>query len=139
MLRVEIEGGKEFEKAVKALKKRADGSLEKWLADGAITTQSLAQQSILSRLSKGKIYERKGIQHTASAPGNPPNSDSGALVSNITVEKIKGGYDVGSRKGAPWGLFLEFGTVKMLPRPWLTPAYEKAVAQLMEYFKRAKI
>lgn len=134
-LRVELKGATEFAATAKKIAKQANIDVDQILAAGAIETQSAAQQSILSHLSKGEIYKRGSITHQASTAGNPPNSDTGTLVKNITVEKIKGGYDVGSRKGAPWGLWLEFGTSKVSPRPWLLPAYEKAIKSVINRFK----
>lgn len=95
----------------------------------------MAKQSILEHQSRGRIYKRGNITHQASTQGNPPNSDTGTLVNNIRVEKIKGGYDVGSRKGAPHGLWLELGELK---RPWLMPAYEKAIKNVINKFKNFK-
>ena len=134
--KVEISGSKEFDSLAKKLKRRADGSLEKLLADGAITTQSNAKEAILSHQSKGIIYKRGSVTHQASTAGNPPNSDTGVLVNNITIQKIPGGYDVGSRKGAPHGFWLEFGTSKMEARPWLTPSFDKAVKVIIAAAKR---
>ena len=134
-LRVELKGATEFAATAKKIAKQANIDVDQILAAGAIETQSAAQQSILSHLSKGEIYKRGSITHQASTAGNPPNSDTGTLVKNITVEKIKGGYDVGSRKGAPWGLWLEFGTSKVAARPWLLPAYEKAIKSVINRFK----
>lgn len=62
--------------------------------------------------------------HTASAPGKPPAVDTGLLRSSYTFQvgsAVAGAYvDVGtSIKYAP---FLEFGTVRMKPRPHLRPA-----------------
>jgi HK97 gp10 family phage protein len=89
-----------------------------------------AKKSIQSHKSSGNVYVRGSISHTASTAGNPPNSDTGNLVKNITIQKISGGYDVGSRKGAPYGVHLEFGTSKMAARPWLTPAFYLALEKL---------
>lgn len=135
MLKVEITGDKDFMRAAKSYAKKQSIDLDKILADGAISLEGQAKALILSHASKGVIYQRGNIQHQASVAGSPPNSDTGTLVKNITVEKIKGGYDVGSRKGAPWGAWLEFGTNRVSPRPWLQPTYNKVVNELMGYFK----
>jgi len=62
--------------------------------------------------------------HQASAPGEVPKSDSGDLAKGIFSElELKG---LGSKIGTniEHGTHLEFGTKKMLPRPWLMPAFE---------------
>ena len=133
--KMEITGDKAFIKAANAYAKKQGIDLEKILSDGAISLENESKASILSHKSKGNIYLRGSTQHQASTAGNPPNSDTGTLVKNITIEKIKGGFDIGSRKGAPWGAWLEFGTNKISPRPWLQPAYDKVTKELMQYFK----
>jgi len=137
MLKVEITGSDKFIKAAKAYAKKQSRDLNAILGEAAIETQGEAQRSILSHQSKGAIYEkRNGVTHQASLEGYPPNSDTGTLVKNITIETIKGGYEVGSRKGAPWGAWLEFGTSRVGARPWLQPAYDKIVGKMMDRFKK---
>ena len=141
-LKVEIKGAAEFAINAKKCANQANIKVDQILAAGAIETNSEARKSILEHRSKGNVYLRgknNSISHTASTAGNPPNSDTGTLVKNIRVEKIKGGYDVGSRKGAPWGLWLEFGTSKVAARPWLTPAYQKAIKHVTNLFSNLKV
>jgi hypothetical protein len=76
----------------------------------------------------GRLYTRRGIVHQASAPGEPPASDTGLYGASITqaleadvqglVEKI-GTND----KRGPW---LELGTRNMAPRPHLVPGLDAA-------------
>ncbi len=137
-IRVEIKGNKEFVKAVRDYGKTAKDALGKALFLGATHTRNEAVASIQAHGSAGVTYKRRGVEHTASVAGNPPNTDTGNLVKNITTEKISGGYDVGSRKGAPYGAALEFGTSKIAPRPWLSPAYEKAVKIVLDKIRNSK-
>lgn len=135
--KVNIKGSDEFIKAAKAYAKKQSRDLNTILGEGAIETQSEAQRSILSHQSRGALYVKSsGVTHQASLEGYPPNSDTGTLVKNITVETIKGGYEVGSRKGAPWGAWLEFGTSRVGARPWLQPAYDRVVKTMMDKFKK---
>ena len=58
--------------------------------------------------------------HTASAPGDPPNSDAGNLASSIHMNPGRLQAVVFSNmKYAP---YLEFGTQNMAERPFLWPA-----------------
>ena len=58
--------------------------------------------------------------HTASAPGDPPNSDTGNLASSIHMNPGRLQAVVFSNmKYAP---YLEFGTQNMAERPFLWPA-----------------
>lgn len=66
--------------------------------------------------------------HRASAPGAPPASDTGQLLSSVghrmevrnTVVGVVGYF------GVKHGDYLEYGTSKMLPRPALRPALDAA-------------
>ena len=138
MLQVSIEGSEKFIAAIAKIRRTAPEKLQQVLQAGAEETRNMAVRSIQASQSQGRIYQRRSVEHTASKPGKPPNTDTGNLVSNITVQKIEKGFDVGSRQGAPYGLWLEFGTSKMLPRPWLAPAFKAAVATTLKALKRKK-
>jgi len=83
-----------------------------------------AVRLIMSPPKTGRIYKKRGRVHQASAPGQPPAHDLGELVGSIeTRYDIKDAYmegfvEVSSRK-AKW---LEYGTPKILPRPFMRPA-----------------
>lgn len=78
---------------------------------------------------KGK---NKDIRHVASAAGEPPALDTGRLRASIQFEieegaRSKKSLTVGSvrSKGTggtlvEYGDYLEFGTSKMAPRPWVS-------------------
>jgi HK97 gp10 family phage protein len=130
MLQVSIEGQNELSRIIKNVADKAPEHLATLLYDGAVTTHANALKSIQEHQSQGEVYSRAGIVHVASTAGNAPNSDTGNLASNITIQQIQGGYDVGSRVGAPYGIALEFGTSKMAARPWLAPAFNAALEHL---------
>jgi len=134
--KVEIKGDKEFNQLLSKIKKRSPEHLDFILNKAAEDTRTEAVKSINAHQSSGNVYQRGTIRHTASLPGSPPNTDTGNLVKNITKTEIKGGYETGSRKDAPYGLYLEYGTRKIRPRPWLAPAYNKAIEGLKESIKR---
>lgn len=133
---VKIIGIPEFGAACKKMAAQNKRSLGAILLDAATATHKFAVELISQGTRSGITYlkTKAGIPHIASAPGEPPKSDTGTLVENITIEKVgdaKGdGYTVGSRKGAPHGFWLEFGTSNMLPRPWLSVALEKMKAYM---------
>ena len=74
-------------------------------------------------------YGTKG--HHPSMPGSAPAVDTGALRQSIThsVEVDSSGNVTGYVgsiiKNPPYGAYLEFGTSKMKPRPWLSTAVIK--------------
>jgi HK97 gp10 family phage protein len=115
----------------------------------AFTIMANAVKSISADPSPGityKKYHKKknggGFRgnHTASKPGDAPNSDTGNLVQSITVIKLKpsGGLDQYSI-GSPldYAAWLEFGTLDMAARPWLSPAVDKAEAGHIERVTKA--
>ena len=65
--------------------------------------------------------------HHPSVPGAYPAVDLGMLRMSITHDVYKEGGKVVGRVGStivdpPYGLFLEEGTSRMAPRPWLAPS-----------------
>lgn len=70
----------------------------------------------------GRIYRRRGVEHQASAPGQPPATDTGRLVNSITTDykaaKLMGTVTARTAYAA----YLEYGTEKMAPRPFARPA-----------------
>lgn len=96
-------------------------AIERIVASGVQDTMNTAKTSIQQHQSKGRTYGK----HTASVAGNPPNSDTGFLASNIfmVLDADKLGGAVESR--ADYSGFLEFGTSKMGARPYLQPALEE--------------
>ncbi|BCV02150.1 MAG: hypothetical protein CM15mV50_390 [uncultured marine virus] len=81
--------------------------------------ESTAKESILKG-GTGITYQKYNPrrQHTASAPNEPPASDTGFLVSSITSKVRKEGTAVIGQivASAPYAAWLEFGTEAMLKR-----------------------
>jgi HK97 gp10 family phage protein len=74
-----------------------------------------------------------GANHIPSLPGQPPNADTHFLDSNIETE-IGGPGLVTVTSKAPYSAFLEFGTSRLSPRPFMRPAVErnrKKIVQLV--------
>ena len=138
--RVTLEGDKEFERAIRDIEKSGKDGLNRMLSRMAIDTQREAILGMQQTPRSGRVYTKgknRNIRHVASTGGKPPAIDTGNLVRNVTVESEGArGYNVGSRKGAFYGFFLEFGTRFIQKRPWLTPAYNKVVGDFRGYIKR---
>ena len=67
-----------------------------------------------------------------SKPWGPPNIDSGHLRRNIGYDITPGrpssrrvGTSIGGKASVGYAMWLEFGTRRMLPRPFLRPAVAK--------------
>ena len=99
-----------------------------------------AIKSIQAGAKSGIVYEKYNPRrsHRASAPGQAPASDTGNLVSKIIVkQKSKNITNVESN--ADYSAFLEYGTSKMEPRPFMLPAFEKSKKPIINaVLKRVK-
>lgn len=89
---------------------------------GTEAVRNEAVSLILNTAKTGRVYQRRGIEHVASAPGEPPASNTGRLVNSIETK-----YDAQALTGevntsVEYGMLLEYGTQKMEPRPFLRPA-----------------
>ncbi len=81
-----------------------------------------------------------GTTHTASAPGEPPKSDSGSLARNIKPSATKVDGVVVSGEvivSVVYGGMLERGTSKMKPRPYAKPSFELERPAIQKDAKRA--
>jgi HK97 gp10 family phage protein len=77
---------------------------------------------ILNTPKSGRIYHRGGVAHQASAPGEPPASDTGQLVASVTTSVDETSLTGNVNFGSDHALALEKGTFKMAPRPFARPA-----------------
>ena len=74
---------------------------------------------MLSSPHTGRVYNRR---HQASSPGEPPAPDTGRLIGSITTSYDPVNLTGRVVVGAKYGLYLEFGTKRMQPRPFMRPA-----------------
>jgi len=76
----------------------------------------------LSKPGSGRIYGT----HQASAPGQPPAVDTGVLRNSIDFEVLEAEQKVRVGSGVDYAPLLEFGTPRILPRPFMRAAFERA-------------
>lgn len=95
----------------------------------------------------GRVYIIRGIEHQASAPGEPPASFSGDLRKSITHTPV---YWVGDNAqaeisvGAPYGRILEYGGVtshgvRILARPYISATWleeEEHIQSILDHAMR---
>jgi len=106
------------------------------VALSALEVQGEARKSIQRGRRTGVIVRKGGKRHQRSAPGEPPKTDTGRLVSNIFA--ILDANQLGAEIGTDirYGRHLEFGTRKMQPRPWLHPAFERMKPRIAKRFAK---
>ena len=119
-------------KQLENLESSMEKPLEEVLFGGGQLIRAEAVKSIQSGAKSGIVYEKYNPRrsHRASAPGQAPASDTGNLVSKIIVKNNKDTVRVQSN--ANYSKFLEFGTSKMLARPFMFPAKEKSKKKIIQ-------
>lgn len=118
------------DKMIKDMLKLAEADV----LDSADKLKETMVKSIASGAKSGNTYTRNGMSHQSSAPGQPPANDTGNLVESIKVEKKKDFSIV--KIDADYAGYLEYGTSKMRPRPFILPAITKIKKALMSKLKR---
>ena len=91
------------------------------LTAGAMVIETQAKLLLMSGTQTGEWYKRGNVWHHASAPGEPPATDTGHLANSISTYSLSR-EQVAVSVGAEYGVFLEYGTSKMEPRPFMRPA-----------------
>jgi len=81
----------------------------------------LIQTEAQISITRGAV---SGKNHVPSAPGQPPNQDTGVLGGNIETTRA-GKLRVRVTSKAGYSSALEFGTSKMAARPFMRPARDK--------------
>lgn len=105
------------------LSKGSQQEAKKAIAKVSYKIEGDCKENISNGSRSGRVYKRgKKRTHQASSAGEFPKTDYGDLVKSIKAEFNFNGFEstVGSRLSAPHGFWLEFGTPKMQPRPWLS-------------------
>lgn len=138
-IRTTVVGEINISKKLKNLSKKGKDLIAHAVFKSVADVESHAKKSISQGNPSGRIYQRYNNRrtHQASAPGQPPASDTGFLVNNINrrIYHDKMGGEIASR--STYAKFLEFGTSKMLPRPYMFPAMEKNKKKIKDRIKKA--
>lgn len=79
----------------------------------------------LTGSKSGRVYTRHGREHQASAPGEAPANDYGALGNSIQTE-VTGPTSRAVTVGVEYGAVLETGGAHIAARPFMAPAAELA-------------
>ena len=89
------------------------------------------------RERRQELASAAGLEHRASRPGEPPRYRTGALRASVANEARWGGMV--QRVGTPlkYGFWLEWGTPRMSPRPWLRPGLRRNASKLAEFVLNA--
>ena len=96
------------------------------------------QAEIISNLQKGLekvglIVERQAKINVTQSPPKHPRVQTGRLRASITHNVNPGEVEIGTN--VVYGKYLEFGTSRMPPYPWLFPAVESEKLEIIEALK----
>lgn len=78
-----------------------------------------------------------GKAHVPSAPGSPPNNDTGRLAGNIETTQSDDPLKVLVSSNAPYAAAQEFGNSRLPERPYMRPAVAKERKAVTEIIRRA--
>ena len=98
--------------------------------------RSIATPSIGATVTR---YTAAGnpYDHIASKGGDAPNTDTGTLVRSIAIEPQRPANSIGVGSAVEYAKFLEFGTVKMVERPFLMPALDAQRSTMKQEIEKA--
>ena len=96
------------------------------------------EKEILNGLQKGLekvglVVERQAKINVTQNPPSHPQVQTGRLRSSIIHEVHPGEVVIGTN--VVYGKYLEFGTSRMPPYPWLFPAVESEKSKIIEALK----
>lgn len=134
-----LEGAEELRRSLKKLGINMDKEIQAVIDSTALAVRSYAVKSIQRGPASGVVYEKyqPRRRHQSSAPGQPPQSDTGRLASSVQIVTGSMESDVGTN--VDYGRYLEFGTQNMQPRPWLIPAAESERRNYQRKLKAIKV
>lgn len=120
-MRIEIRPGGGIDHI--ALSEAVERAVEVSLKGGAMLIANDVKTSIARGPKTGRVYRRRSVAHQASAPGQPPATDTGKLVGSVVSDGVGMAAYVEVR--SIYAKWLEYGTRRMAPRPFLIPAVER--------------
>jgi HK97 gp10 family phage protein len=132
-VKVKIEGIEQTAEELKTVYKKIGQTQFQALYQSANLVRNTAIK-LIQKTSQGETYVRKASKHTASKPGDAPNTDTGRLVGSIKVYVGENHAEV--KSDLDYAFFLEFGTKDIEPRPFLSPAIEMNQKKINEIFGR---
>ena len=108
-------------------------ALVRGIEAGALDAATAAKKLIQRKHATGKWYPRHQVDdvwyaaHRASAPGEPPATDTGRLAASIHHEVDKVLLEAVVVTDVEYAPTLEFGTMGMAKRPFFLPAFNMTI------------
>ena len=129
----------DFTRALEKQVKKAEADSRKFVTMSCAEVERTAKTIMRDSPTNPDVaYGKKG--HHPSFAGNPPAPDTGTLMRSITHEVSGNGKQVVGEVGSiinnsDYPRFLEYGTSKMKPRPWLSASLIKCQSWMANLWK----
>ena len=81
----------------------------------------------------GALVERQAKINVSKSPPGHPQVQTGRLRASIIHEAVKDSVAIGTN--VVYGKYLEFGTIRHNPYPWLFPAVEQSRGRIIDILK----
>lgn len=132
---INIEGLDEMKELFKQAKDEVKREVSQAVARSTLSVHSRAVKRIQNGPASGIVYDLYDPKrtHQASAPGQPPMSDTGRLASSMKWHLYP--YEGNVFSPVEYAFWLEFGTSRMAARPFLFPSVEEERPIFMKALK----
>lgn len=134
-IQANVEGANEVRQAIVRLQQRISHGLHDAVYEGAQVAREWVEQQMHD--TKGGIHW-SNLPYRSSAPGEVPASQFGALQESLDVEygsrksdRATAVFSAGSAR-APYAAELEFGSYKVLPRPFMRPSVDNNKKEILD-------
>jgi HK97 gp10 family phage protein len=139
---ISLEGSEQLQRELRRLSDDLREEAGNVVLATAVEMRADIVKSIQSGPASGRTYRKSNPTrtHTASAPGQPPMTDTGRLANSITFDRIG---DLTATVGSEliYASWLEYGTSRMASRPFFRPAVERMrpvyIGKLEDIIRRA--
>lgn len=138
VMTIKIRGGKGLQSKINGLTDKTRDGI--FMAFSNLAPEiKIDIQGELKRPKSGPIRTRYRPKRRVkvSLPGEAPATDTGLLVSSIDAEANRAQANLIISAGTKYAKFLELGTRRMLPRPFLVPALTRWRKRIIEELRIA--
>ena len=124
-LNITLEGHKALLAALEDMSEEIELAVSEVVQETAAGIEAGVKLRMQQSPATGRTYKRRGVAHRASARGEAPAPDTGALMGSVYHE-MTGKLSAVAGSRLAYSAFLEFRTFKMAPRPAWVPETEQA-------------
>jgi len=125
VIRIEIDGSESLIRALQAKPEQSRRALVRALFMVGQIVRNKAVNGIRKGPKTGRLYKRGGVKHRASAPGEYPAANLGALMRSVDTEVNELSLHVDVGTALKYGEYLETKDPARGGRPWLSRAFSE--------------